>query len=64
MRSRLNKRSLYVYIFERSNLNTCRYWLAQVMHRCLKAGQFELIWRELTVIMRVMPNSSMKSTYV
>ena len=64
MRSRLKEDRLYVYNFERTNLNTYRHLMAQVMRRCANIMQNELIWQELTVIMRVMPNSSMKSMNV
>ena len=64
MGSRLKEDRLYVYNFERTILNTCRYWLAHVMQRRTNTRQNERIWRELTVIMRVMPNSSMKSMCV
>lgn len=58
MRSRFNKRSLHA-IIGRSFMNI---QMAQVMQACLKTRQIEHIVRELTGIVMVMPNSSMKST--
>lgn len=58
MRSRFNKRLIYA-IIGRSSMNIP---MALVMHVCLKTRQIEHILIELTRIMSVMPNYSMKST--